>query len=517
MRRRSREAAWGLLLVWGLGFVAPAWAASWRERRNAGDFAERIAGVYLIRHHRDDGTLRSFRLISLTPWGTWGSTNSNQHDSLRPFRFSDQHGVWERTGWREITAEVVDFNLDGATGVHTDIVRVRYVVRFSKDLQSITGTQLGRVFPVAHEHDQGEHDPEADHNQDPFAPDALPSAQFSSTFTGQRITVGPESQLGPSSADDAPLVGLIIKTETNPFFVTMREGAREKAGELGVELWTFAGADDEDIAAQVRAIARLVAAGATGILLTPSDPGALRETVAAAQRAGVLVIALDTPFDPADAVDATFATDNFEAGVLIGRWARATLGDDAQQAKIVTLDLSASQITVDVLRNQGFLSGFGVDIKDPHTMYDEDDPRLVGSGATLGTAAGGRAALERLLRQEPGIDVVYTLNEPVAAGAYAALQAFGLEHEVLLVSIDGGCPGVENVATGIIGATAMQYPLRMAALGIEAVVEFARSGAEPTHPAGAAFHNTGVTLVTDEPVPGIPSISTAHGLQECWG
>ena len=33
---------------------------------------------------------------------------------------------------------------------------------------------------------------------------------------------------GASSAADAPVIGLITKTETNPFFVAMRDGARPR-------------------------------------------------------------------------------------------------------------------------------------------------------------------------------------------------------------------------------------------------------------------------------------------------
>jgi fructose transport system substrate-binding protein len=74
------------------------------------------------------------------------------------------------------------------------------------------------------------------------------------------------------------------------------------------------------------------------------------------------VIALDTPFEPIDAADATFATDNFRAGELIGQWAAATLGDTAA-AKIAMLDLNEAGDQVDYLRNQGFLTGFGIDVK----------------------------------------------------------------------------------------------------------------------------------------------------------
>jgi fructose transport system substrate-binding protein len=47
-------------------------------------------------------------------------------------------------------------------------------------------------------------------------------------------------------AQDTITIGLITKTETNPFFVKMREGAQAKAEELGVELLFAAGSFDGD-------------------------------------------------------------------------------------------------------------------------------------------------------------------------------------------------------------------------------------------------------------------------------
>ncbi len=344
----------------------------------------------------------------------------------------------------------------------------------------------------------------------------FPAPGETARFTWVPETQHLELERGEMRAADIS-VGLITKTDTNPFFVTMREAARRKAAELGVELRTFAGAYDGDTNTQVKEIESLVAAGAQGILITPSDPAALADSVKAARNAGVIVIALDTPFEPVGTVDSTFATDNFRAGELIGRWAHSRMGEAAQTAKIATLDLSEAHITVNVLRNQGFLTGFGVDIKDPARLYDEDDARIVGHGSTGGSEEGGRTAMETLLQQDPGISLVYTINEPAAAGAYQALKAFGVEDNVLIVSIDGGCPGIRNVAAGVIGASAMQYPLRMAALGVEAVVAFVQTGQKPDTTPGLDFYDTGVTLVTDQPVPGLPSLSAEDGLQECWG
>ncbi|NIA69949.1 sugar ABC transporter substrate-binding protein [Pelagibius litoralis] len=319
----------------------------------------------------------------------------------------------------------------------------------------------------------------------------------------------------PVLADDV-IVGLITKTNTNPFFVKMRQGAEAKAKEMGVELRTFAGKYDGDNEAQIEAIESLVAAGAKGILITPSDPAGLADTVKRAREAGLLVIALDTPFDPAESADATFATDNFKAGELIGQWAAAKMGDTAT-AKIATLDLSEAQITVDVLRNQGFLKGFGVDVKNIDKMYDEDDPRIVGGDSTQGSEEGGRTAIENLLQKDPGINIIHTINEPAAAGAYEGLKSFGLADKVLIVSVDGGCPGVQNVKDGVIGATSMQFPLLMASLGVEAVAEFAKTGKKPANSEGLSFYNTGVELVTDQPVEGIPSITSEEALKKCWG
>ena len=321
---------------------------------------------------------------------------------------------------------------------------------------------------------------------------------------------------GGASAQEV-IVGLITKTNNNPFFVKMKEGAEAKAKEVGVELRSFAGKYDGDNEGQVAAIESLIAAGAKGILITPSDTKAIVPTIQQARDAGILVIALDTALDPIDAADATFATDNFKAGLLIGQWARGTLGDKAADARIAFLDALENQPTTDMLRDQGFMQGFGIDIMDPKRYGEETDPRIVGHQWGKGAEEGGRTGMENLLQKDPDINVVYTINEPTAAGAYEALKAAGKEKDVLMTSVDGGCPGVKNFEAGVIGATSMQFPLLMASLGVEAVAEFAKSGKKPEPTPGLEFYDTGVALITDRPVEGVPSITSAEGLTKCWG
>jgi fructose transport system substrate-binding protein len=313
----------------------------------------------------------------------------------------------------------------------------------------------------------------------------------------------------PSYAGD--IVGLVTKTNTNPFFVKMKEGFEAKAKELGLTPQAYAGKFDGDNDGEVAAIEQLIAAGAKGILLVPSDSTAIVPTVEKARKAGVLVITLDTPLDPVTAADANFATDNFKAGELIGAWAKATLGEKAASAKIATLDLAANEPTVDYLRHNGFLTGFGITVKDPKHYAQGDSPQIVGSDVTKGATEGGRKAMENILQKASDINVVYAINEPAADGGYEALKAAGKDKGVLIVAVDGGCPGVKMVKDGVVGATSQQYPLLMAADGVEAIAAYIKDGTKPES------KDTGEKLVTDHPVPGVPSIDTTEGAKLWWG
>ncbi len=319
-----------------------------------------------------------------------------------------------------------------------------------------------------------------------------------------------------SSAQAAGGVCLITKNNTNPFFVKMKEGAEAKATELGIEFTAAAGKVDGDAAPQIEAIENCITGGAKGILITASNDSVI-PALKKAREAGLLVIALDTPIGDKDATDATFATDNFQAGILIGQWAKAQLGDKAADAKIGMLDINKDNISVDVQRDTGFLTGFGIEVPDLKVMGSETDKRVIGHESSGANPEGGLKSVENLLAKEPGMNVVYTINEPAAEGAFQALKAAGREKDTLVVSVDGGCPGVKSVKEGIIGATSMQFPLLMASMGVEAVAAFAKDGAKPANSEGLDFFNTGVELITDKPVDGIKSITSEEGLKKCWG
>src|SRR5918994_2548553 len=298
--------------------------------------------------------------------------------------------------------------------------------------------------------------------------------QLSPLRTSRRVlaSVGIVGLALSAAATEKIGVALITKDSSNPFFVAMQKGAQADADKNNVDLTIASGKQEGDDAGQIAAIEQAVVRGDKGILITPMSTG-VNDAIEKARDAGLYVIALDTPPDPAETVDITFATDNREAGRLIGQWAAATL--DGGQATIALLDLFNDKIvSVDYDRDQGFLEGMGIDVADPKKNGDEaatgkytggkgGDYTIVCNEPSNGSEDIGRTAMETCLTKSDGINVVYTINEPAAVGASQALKAAGVT-DALVVSVDGGCVGVNSVKDGTIGANAQSLLFQQVAV-----------------------------------------------------
>jgi fructose transport system substrate-binding protein len=306
-----------------------------------------------------------------------------------------------------------------------------------------------------------------------------------------------------------PVIGLITKTDTNPFFVKMKEGAQAAAKAGGAKLLTGAGKNDGDNAAQVTAMENMIAAGAKVILITVNDAKAIVPTVRKARAKGVLVIALDSPTEPVNATDALFASDNYRAGMLIGQYAKAALA--GKRPRIATLDLFPGT-PVGSQRHNGFLKGMGYATPDRSSNVLAKPAEVVCMADSYGNQTRGQTGMENCIQKNPDINLVYTVNEPTAAGAYKALKAAGKEKGIVIVSVDGGCQGIRDVRDGHIAATAQQYPLQMAALGVAAGMDYVRTGKKPS-----GFHETPVNLIAARPMKGVESKDTKTGMELCFG
>jgi fructose transport system substrate-binding protein len=294
------------------------------------------------------------------------------------------------------------------------------------------------------------------------------------------------------------LIGIVELQLANPFFDRLEKSAVETAKKSGLDVMTAEASTAGDAATQITAIENMINRDVKGITLDPANATALVPIVKRARDAGIVVVTTNTSLAPMTAADATYETDNLQAGVLIGRWAKATMG--SKPAHIAMLDYDLSDKTSKA-RHDGFLKGFGV---------AESDPQIAGSALTLGNAETGQTAMENLLSAHPNINVIYTINEPAAQGAFFAIKK--AKHDVLVTSIDGNCSGVRSVADGTIGATVMQFPTRMGEMAVEAIIKAVNDGVKPS-----GFHDTGTVLITDHPVAGVDSKDSTWGLESCWG
>ena len=365
----------------------------------------------------------------------------------------------------------------------------------------------------------------------------LAACSSGTTATTESAAPAASEAAAPAASEAAPVaatvaVSLITKDSTNPFFVAMQEGAKAAAAAAGVDLTVGSGKEEGDDAGQIALIENAIAQGQAGILITPMSVN-VNEAIKKARDAGLYVIALDTPTDPPDVVDITFATDNCLAGEAIGQWTAGKLnGAKAIIARLVIFN--DRMVSVDYCRDNGFLKGLGVDIVDPTIMGDEPTSGKYTTGAggeyeivcleaTGANEEGGRKGMETCLSKNPDINVVYTINEPTAFGADAALKAAGktVGKDVFVVSVDGGLAGVEAVKAGSIQATSQQYPLRMASLGVEAIKAIADGGAPPANTsANGEFFDTGVTLCTEDPqdtVTSAPQENAQYCIDNAWG
>lgn len=320
-------------------------------------------------------------------------------------------------------------------------------------------------------------------------------------------------------------VALILKEFTNPYWISMEKSAKAEAAKLGIQLQVTAGNSDDDTTSQINQIDNAISAGDKGIIIALNGD-AVNTALNQAKQQGLVVVAVDTPPIPATVADVTYATNNTQAGVLDGKWLAAKLA--GQKADIAMLDDLANQvITVDVNRDHGFLQGMGIPVGNPNVNGQEPKSGHYTGGKggsysiacqlpTNGSQTGGQSAMETCLSKDPNISVVYTINEPAAEGAAHALKAAG-KTGVTIVTIDGGCSNLPFVANGEIGATAGQFPGKMAVEGVDAIAKFAKTGTKPTNQAGQDFFNTGTELYTDSPEPGVSSTTTQAASKLCWG
>lgn len=302
---------------------------------------------------------------------------------------------------------------------------------------------------------------------------------------------------GSSGSAKNVTVGFIVKTLSNPYFAGMQKAAKAEAKAKGVDLIFEAGKYDGDVATQISDIESLTTRGADAIVIVPNVSSGVVPALQKAKAQGATIIAADTNVDPASAADSFVATDNFKAGTLNGKWAKAAL--QGKQPVIALLEgTPGSSVNTD--RMGGFLKGMGLTKKSAAVDL-----------ITHGDQGKAQTAMENALAAHPDINLVWTINEPAALGAAKAVADKGLTGKVLIVSMDGSCRGIDAVKNGVISTDVMQFPSKMSTIAIDEAVQAAQGKKIPQRV------DTGEVLVTTHPQDGVSSKDVSFGTQNCWG
>ncbi len=241
-------------------------------------------------------------------------------------------------------------------------------------------------------------------------------------------------------------IGLSVSTQNNPFFVTLVDGAKAKAAELGVEITVVDAGDD--VTKQVSDIEDLVSKDISVLIVNPVDSDAVAGAVEAAKAKGVRVIAVDRAVNGVE-IDCQIASDNVAGAELATQYIVDTLGEGAKVAELQgTAGASAA-----IDRGTGF-----------HNIADSK-LTVVASQVANFDRTEGMTVMENMLQANPDIQGVFAANDEMALGALEAVSGAG--KDVVIVGFDATDDAIAAIKEGRMDATIAQQPDLIGATSVE--------------------------------------------------
>ncbi len=262
------------------------------------------------------------------------------------------------------------------------------------------------------------------------------------------ITMG--SFVGCGRRDNDKKIGMVLSTLNNPFFVTMKTGAEEKAKELGYELIVL---DSQDDPAKERAnVEDLLQMGIVALLINPTDSDAVVKTVEVANEKNVPVITLDRQANGGD-VTSHISSDNIKGGAMAGEFAMEQLKGEPKINVVELQGIPGASATRD--RGEGF-----------HSVLDgKENVTFVSSQAADFDRQKGLQVTENILQGNSDIQVVFAHNDEMSLGAAKAIKSSNIN--AIVIGFDGNDDALEAIENGEMTATVAQQPDLIGALGVE--------------------------------------------------
>ena len=261
---------------------------------------------------------------------------------------------------------------------------------------------------------------------------------------------------------DAPTIALVVKTQNNPFFVDMENGAKEAAAKLGVNLVVQAAEREVDVEKQMQIIENLIQRRVNAICVSPSGSKEIVPAIVKANKAGVPVLIIDSGVDEetlkrAGGYIATFiGSDNFEGGKLAGEYIIKKLSG---KGKVAILEGIPGHETADA-RRDGFQKAIdkamGIEIAVSQVANSERDK--------------GFNVFQNILQSHPEVQALFATNDMMALGAVEAIAAAGRTGEIIVVGFDAVDDARQAIQKGLMHGSIAQFPAEMGRLAVENAV-----------------------------------------------
>ena len=258
-----------------------------------------------------------------------------------------------------------------------------------------------------------------------------------------------------AAAKELRSIGISLGSLGNPFFIALSKGAEIEAKRTNPNVKILTLGYDYDLGKQFTQIDNFIAAGVDVILLNPGDPKAIGPAIKKAQAAGIVVIAVDTA---AEGADATVTTDNVQAGGIACQFLIDTLGGKGN----VIIE-NGPQVSSVVDRVNGCKSALSKASGIKLLSSDQD---------AKGSRDGGLAVAQSLLTRYGQVDGLFAINDPQAIGSALAAKQMSRTN-VAITSVDGA-PDIESALKDAnlsqIKASASQDPYVMARTAVQKAV-----------------------------------------------
>ncbi len=225
-----------------------------------------------------------------------------------------------------------------------------------------------------------------------------------------------------------PTVAFVMKTLTNPFFITMSDGVKRAGKELGCKVILQASEEETSIEQMVNIVEAMIAQKVDAICVTPSGSSEIVPTFVKAQNAGIPIVDVDVEINAEAAKSAGLTNyyyvgaDNLEGGYMAGKYLAGKLGGKGNVAVLEGIP----GVDNAEKRKAGALKAFG----------EFPGIKVVASQTAHWKTEEALNVFTNILQANRELSGVFCANDMMAFGAIKALEAAGKKGKVLVASYD---------------------------------------------------------------------------------